>query len=565
MPGFAILRTKKLKTMGQVSGSAEHSFRELETPNANRIRTRLNEYGGVQSAHELVASVKALLPEKRRKDAVLVIEYLITASPEWFTGGPPSAGDAYFRESVQWLARQHGAANVIGWVVHRDESTPHLVSYVVPLDPRTGRLNARRWLGGRATLSRLQTEFAEAVARRHGLERGIEGSRATHQTVQQWYGQITRPDPVVKFRPQDIQPRNGETPAMLAGRLTEQTLTQLRPTFAAAKVSRSTALLAKKLASTARIQQHQYNQLVHMCGPVLDLCRVDAEAFETLMKELRDGLTKVQRKAAVGLQRARTESPAPTTTPRAGRLGGGVVSQNVSDTASHRMSQMVSRGGPHAVRQSRTDSHLASYMTNQSQNVPLSSFKHLLVVDLEATCWESGRGPREEMETIEFGAVVVRMEDLTVVDERSWFVRPRLHPQLSEFCVALTGINQDDVDSALTFEDLYKEISSWLAKYREGLGWASWGNYDRKQLESDAARIGRASPLADLDHVNLKALFAARQNIKGTRPALQRGLELCGLQFEGKPHRGIDDARNAARTLPWLVTKDLDHDAAPSP
>ena len=31
--------------------------------------------------------------------------------------------------------------------VHRDESTPHMYAYVVPLDESTGRLNARRWLG----------------------------------------------------------------------------------------------------------------------------------------------------------------------------------------------------------------------------------------------------------------------------------------------------------------------------------------------------------------------------------------------------------------------------------
>jgi inhibitor of KinA sporulation pathway (predicted exonuclease) len=548
MPSIAILRTAKLKTMGQISGSARHTYREIPTPNADPLRTWSNEYGRVESANELVTAVKKRLPIKRRRDAVLAIEYLVTASPEWFTDAGTTAGEAYFQDALRWLARRHGTSNLVAWAVHRDESTPHLVSYVMPLDPESGRLNARRWLGGREALSRMQTEFVEAVARRHGLERGIEGSRAKHQRVKRWYGQIMQPDPAVILTSEDVQRRVSETPATLAQRLTEKTISELRPTFAAAKVSRSTTALAKNLALTARTQERRYNQLVRMCAPVLELRKVDAQAFETLMQGLK---LHLQRQAAVELERSRAQS-AQNRGPRAGQPAGGTLSHGVS----HRVSLNVSHGS--------TGSNPDRYMTNQSPTTPLSSFKHLLVVDLEATCWESGRGPREEMETIEFGAVLVRMEDLTVVAERSWFVRPKLHPQLSEFCVALTGIRQEAVDSGLPFEELYREIDSWLAKYREGLGWASWGNYDRKQLESDAARIGRASPLADLDHVNLKALFAARQNIKGTRPALQRGLELCGLQFEGKPHRGIDDARNAARTLPWLVTKDLDHDATPS-
>jgi inhibitor of KinA sporulation pathway (predicted exonuclease) len=30
-------------------------------------------------------------------------------------------------------------------------------------------------------------------------------------------------------------------------------------------------------------------------------------------------------------------------------------------------------------------------------------------------------------------------------------------------------------------------------------------------------------------------------------------LKLCGLPLQGVHHRGIDDARNIARMLPWIV------------
>jgi inhibitor of KinA sporulation pathway (predicted exonuclease) len=54
---------------------------------------------------------------------------------------------------------------------------------------------------------------------------------------------------------------------------------------------------------------------------------------------------------------------------------------------------------------------------NNPAEIPLRRFQTLLIVDLEATCWAEG-GPREDMETIEFGAVLGRMSDLRPVEER---------------------------------------------------------------------------------------------------------------------------------------------------
>jgi inhibitor of KinA sporulation pathway (predicted exonuclease) len=151
-------------------------------------------------------------------------------------------------------------------------------------------------------------------------------------------------------------------------------------------------------------------------------------------------------------------------------------------------------------------------MTYQPLDILLRNFKYLLVVDLEATCWAEGSRQREDMETIEFGSVLVEMETLEVLDSCSWFIRPRLHPQLSDFCIALTGITQADVERGIAFERLYDELHAWLAPYRARLAWASWGNYDRRQLEADAARLNRASPLDYVSHINVKRHFANRHH-----------------------------------------------------
>ena len=193
MSRYAILRTQKLKATGAVWRSLKHAFREQPTPNADPAKAAQNAHLGATSAAEAMQQVRARLPEKRRKDAVLAIEYLITASPEAMQAMDARGRDAYFNDALKWLRERHGGANVVYAGIHRDESTPHMYAYVVPLDEATGRLNARKWLGGHASvLSEMQTDFAEKVGARHGLERGIKGSRAKHERVSRHYGLVNQ-------------------------------------------------------------------------------------------------------------------------------------------------------------------------------------------------------------------------------------------------------------------------------------------------------------------------------------------------------------------------------------
>ncbi|MCF9047378.1 MobV family relaxase [Acinetobacter nectaris] len=192
---FLIFRTKKLKSFGEISGSLSHNYRTRETPNANPQETPKNEHSH-QSADEVLCGIKDRIPQKVRKNGVLCIETLMTASPEWQGWHVPSKEAALFEKSKTWLIEKFGAENVIATSIHRDETTPHLVAYIVPLDLQTNKLNARRWLGGRTKLSQLQTDYHQAVTQHDqdfGLRRGIVGSKAKHTTIQQFYSQIQAP------------------------------------------------------------------------------------------------------------------------------------------------------------------------------------------------------------------------------------------------------------------------------------------------------------------------------------------------------------------------------------
>lgn len=183
-PTYCILRTAKLTTLGNITSSAKHTFREIPTRNVDPKRTHLNRTWGAQNAAAVRAAIRARLPAKRRKDAVLCIEYLVTASPEWFKTAPLKDQNSYFDKAVKWIEARHGKANVVCVNMQLDETSPHLVAYIVPLT-KDGRLSAKDFLGGRKVLTNMQTEFAQLVGAPVGLQRGIEGSKATHTTAKQ--------------------------------------------------------------------------------------------------------------------------------------------------------------------------------------------------------------------------------------------------------------------------------------------------------------------------------------------------------------------------------------------
>lgn len=189
-PPKAIFRVEKLKTMGNVGGSLSHNYRNRLTLNADDTRTHLNEHS-LKTHRECFEAIKNRIPEKHRSDAVLCIEHLVTASPQW-TGWGTEKEKEFWDQSVNFLKNKYGEENLISTTIHRDETTPHMVAYVVPVDKETGRLNCKKWLGGtRKTLSKLQTEFHNKV-KHLGLERGVEGSLAKHKTIKQHYAEINK-------------------------------------------------------------------------------------------------------------------------------------------------------------------------------------------------------------------------------------------------------------------------------------------------------------------------------------------------------------------------------------
>lgn len=226
MPNFAIMRSKKLSSLGNVAASLKHAYRERETLNADPQRTPENNLATSKCTDEAMGKLRHRLPEKRRKDAVVAVEYLMTASPDWWKTASREQQQAFFDRSKQWLREKYGAENIVAEVIHRDETSPHLSAFVVPLTA-DGRLSAKDYIGNKAKMTKDQTLFAERV-RDLGLERGLEGSKARHTTIQRYYAELQAPVKGLEVTAEQVEPqileqrfmsKTVETPEQVAKRL----------------------------------------------------------------------------------------------------------------------------------------------------------------------------------------------------------------------------------------------------------------------------------------------------------------------------------------------------------
>ena len=172
----------------------------------------------------------------------------------------------------------------------------------------------------------------------------------------------------------------------------------------------------------------------------------------------------------------------------------------------------------------------------------------IFIVDVEATCWENrGHYTIDQTEIIEIGCVLAT-PDGKVLDEFCTFVRPVMDPILSDFCTQLTSINQGEVDEAPSFREAMHIFDAWIAG-RPGV-WGSWGNYDHRAFASMEQRFLSDATFLGMQHVNLKKAW--KKTTGHPRTGLRSALAFHNLEFLGTHHRGIDDARNMARLLPFI-------------
>ncbi len=172
------------------------------------------------------------------------------------------------------------------------------------------------------------------------------------------------------------------------------------------------------------------------------------------------------------------------------------------------------------------------------------------VIDIEATCWEYNDPNKQPHETIEIGAVLLD-ENYEKIRDRGCFVLPQYNKILSDFCVDLTGITQEMLDTeGIPFPEAMKSLAKQI---NQDTIFCSWGYFDKSQLMKECEDWDVPYPFSD-EHINVKTEFMTK--FKKKKCGLQKACRMLHLRFNGSPHRGIDDARMIAEIFKLLRVED---------
>ena len=155
-------------------------------------------------------------------------------------------------DNFTWLAEKAGGArNIITFNVHLDESTPHIQATIVPMyynkETKECRLNHKRFCDGPYQMKQIRTDHAEKVGAKYGLERGIEGSKSTHEDIGDFYRRLKQADnAAARLILQEIHEGRDTARSALAT-LKHPAITSLPPTFGKEKwVQEQNELIRKR-------------------------------------------------------------------------------------------------------------------------------------------------------------------------------------------------------------------------------------------------------------------------------------------------------------------------------
>ena len=213
--------------------------------------------------------------KKTRKDAVVLLDGLFTASPEFFEGKTTQEIKKYFEDCLDFYVKEYcqgDETRVLNAVIHLDEATPHMQVASIPVytSESGNRLNAKIIMGNKTDYRKRQDRFFDAVSCKYGLERGEPASAVNdkvHTTKREWQA-ATQEEAIAK---------NNQ---VLTAQKEEYTKTKKKLKDTAEKID---------LLTTEAVDKLKVNRVADILNR--DTVTVDRKSYESL-KAVNDNINK---------------------------------------------------------------------------------------------------------------------------------------------------------------------------------------------------------------------------------------------------------------------------------
>lgn len=178
--------------------------------------------------------------------------------------------------------------------------------------------------------------------------------------------------------------------------------------------------------------------------------------------------------------------------------------------------------------------------------------KHV-VIDLEMNGIVKNSEARKicKNEIIEIGAVMLD-DNLKEISSFKTYVKPEYNGILSKI-TALTGITDGMVAMAPGFADAIKMFEEWCRDVEDDITIYSWSDTDYRQISKEM-KLKKYQAEPDTESILLTKWTDFQHEFDAGLGfakllSLSTALDMAGIDFSGKQHDALDDARNTANLI----------------
>ena len=188
--------------------------------------------------------------------------------------------------------------------------------------------------------------------------------------------------------------------------------------------------------------------------------------------------------------------------------------------------------------------------------MPTLKSQNFFALDLELNNLKDGTTPK----IIEVGFAVGNPNQPDDIISTNWYLDPQ--DPISPFITALTGITDEVIkEKAVSHETVAKELGELLTFYDCYANPITWGgsghSSDAEELKAEFKERNISFPFFGRRIFDVNTLYVFDKLVAGNSPkgGLSRAMRNSGLDFQGTPHRAVDDAKNTLRFFFYYLNK----------
>lgn len=186
-----------------------------------------------------------------------------------------------------------------------------------------------------------------------------------------------------------------------------------------------------------------------------------------------------------------------------------------------------------------------------------------IVIDLEMNGIKPGSEGYNNIctrETIEIGAVMLD-DNLQEISSFRTYVKPEYNETVNPKITRLTGITDNMLWGAPKFNEAFQMFANWCANSGDEFIVYAWSGADYNQVSKEI--VLKKYELNDVEKELMKEPWKDFQREFDVQLGFERqlslktALEMAGIEYSGKEHDALDDARNTAELLQVFKDEEL--------